>query len=60
MPYVSDAQRKYFNANKNKLEKQGVDVNEWNEASKGMKLPKHSRKSKKTGMSKGIGASSKM
>lgn len=39
MPYKSDAQRKYFNANRAKLEKQGVDVDEWNSASKGMKLP---------------------
>lgn len=40
MPYKSRAQEKFFNANKKKLEKQGVDVNEWNQASKGMKLPK--------------------
>jgi hypothetical protein len=44
MPYKSLAQEKYFNANKKKLEKQGVNVNEWNKASKGMKLPKKSRK----------------
>lgn len=41
MPYVSDAQRKYFNANREKLEKQGVDVDEYNKASKGKKLPAH-------------------
>ena len=39
MPYKSKAQEAYFNANKAKLEKQGVDVNEWNAASKGKKLP---------------------
>lgn len=39
MPYKSVAQERYFNANKAKLEKQGVDVNEWNAASKGKKLP---------------------
>lgn len=39
MPYKSDAQRGYFNANRDKLEKQGVDVDEWNSASKGKKLP---------------------
>jgi hypothetical protein len=39
MPYVSDAQRRFFNANKEKLEKQGVDVDEWNKASKGKDLP---------------------
>ena len=40
MPYKSEAQRKYFHANKKKLEKQGVDVNEWDRESKGLKLPK--------------------
>lgn len=39
MPYSSDAQRRYFNANKAALMKKGVDVNEWNEASKRMALP---------------------
>ncbi len=46
-PYASDAQRKYFNANKAKLESQGVDVNEWNSASKGMNLPEHTATPKK-------------
>jgi hypothetical protein len=40
MPYKSRAQAAYFNANRAKLEKQGVDVNEWNAASKGKKLSK--------------------
>lgn len=39
MPYVSEAQRRYFHANKDKLEKQGVNVSEWDEASKGKDLP---------------------
>jgi hypothetical protein len=39
MPYKSLAQERYFNANRAKLEKQGVDVDEWNSASKGKKLP---------------------
>lgn len=39
MPYKSDKQRRYFNANREKLEAQGVDVDEWNEASKGKDLP---------------------
>ena len=39
MPYESAAQRAYFNANRSKLEAQGVDVDEWNRASKGKKLP---------------------
>lgn len=47
MPYKSEAQRKFFHANKKKLEKQGVDVNEWDQASKGLNLPKKSKKKKK-------------
>lgn len=39
MPFESEAQRRYFEANKAKLEKQGVDVKEWEESSRGMKLP---------------------
>jgi hypothetical protein len=39
MPYKSKAQQAYFNIHKSELEKQGVDVNEWNNSSKGMKLP---------------------
>lgn len=42
MPYKSLAQERYFNANRSKLEAQGVDVDEWNQASKGMKLPRRS------------------
>jgi hypothetical protein len=41
MPYKSKAQEAYFNANRAKMEKQGVDVGEWNAASKGEKLPKY-------------------
>lgn len=40
MPYKSQAQAAYFNIHKKELEKQGVNVKEWNEASKGKKLPK--------------------
>jgi hypothetical protein len=39
MPYKSDAQTAYFNANRDKLEAQGVNVDEWNAASEGKKLP---------------------
>jgi hypothetical protein len=39
MPYKSKAQEAYFNIHKKELEKQGVNVNEWNKASKGVKLP---------------------
>ena len=44
MPYKSLAQERYFNANRAALEKQGVDVDEWNKASKGKKLPKKVKK----------------
>ena len=44
MPYKSEAQRKYFNANRDKLEAEGVDVDEWNESSKGKKLPEKAEK----------------
>lgn len=44
MPFKSEAQRKFFNANRDKLEKQGVDVDEWNHASKGKDLPEHAHK----------------
>ena len=40
MPYKSLAQERYFNANRAKMEKQGVDVGEWNSATKGKSLPK--------------------
>jgi hypothetical protein len=40
MPFKSKAQAAYFNIHKKELEKQGVDVNEWNKESKGLKLPK--------------------
>ena len=44
MPYKSKAQAAFFNANKKKLEKQGVNVAEWNQKSKGKKLPAHAKK----------------
>lgn len=47
MPYVSKKQERYFNANKKKLEAQGVDVSEWNRASKGKKLPYAKKKKTK-------------
>ena len=55
MPYKSLAQERFFNVNKGKLEAQGVDVNEWNAASKGKKLPtkvKASAKGKARGRGK--------
>jgi hypothetical protein len=54
MPYKSKAQEAYFNIHRRELEKQGVDVAEWNKASKGKKLPQkvsklQSMKKKKMG-----------
>lgn len=46
MPYKSQAQEAYFNIHKKELEAKGVNVNEWNAASKGKKLLKHKHKSK--------------
>ena len=46
MPYVSTKQERFFNANRAKMEAQGVDVDEWNAASKGKKLPMRAPRSK--------------
>ena len=56
MPYKSKAQAAYFNIHKAQLEKQGVDVAEWNSASKGKmgKLPKRVKKSKGRRNARGI------
>ncbi len=42
MPYKSEKQRKYFNANRKKIGAKVVD--EFNKASKGKKLPKKKKK----------------
>ena len=47
MPYKSKAQAAYFHIHRRELEAQGVNVNEWDKATKGKKLPKRVRKSKK-------------
>lgn len=47
MPYASDAQRRFFNANREELKSQGVDVDEWNDASRGKKLPERKKKKEK-------------
>lgn len=44
MPYKSDKQRKYMHAHKDEIERQGVNVSEWDKASKGKKLPDHAPK----------------
>lgn len=49
MPFKSQAQRGYFEANKSKLVKQGVNVKEWEKSSKGLKLPKRVTPGKKRG-----------
>ncbi len=58
MPYKSMAQAAFFNIHKKELEKKGVNVDEWNEASKGKQLPNHvPKKKKKQGMEAGMQAS---
>lgn len=52
MPYKSQKQMAFFNANREKLERQGVDVAEWNRESKGMKLKKQVSKRKLIGSMK--------
>jgi len=47
MPYKSKKQEAYFNIHKKELEKQGVNVDEWNKSSKNLKLPEK-KESKKT------------
>jgi len=39
MPFASKAQAAYFNANRAKLEKQGVNVGEWNKSTDFSHLP---------------------
>ena len=48
MPYLSKAQDRYFNANRKTLEARGVDVDEWNRASRGKKLPARVKKGVKS------------
>ena len=45
-PYKSKAQAAYFHIHKKQLQKEGVNVSEWDKASKGLKLPKHKKKKK--------------
>jgi hypothetical protein len=48
MPFKSERQRRFFNANRSKLEKQGVNVDEWNQSSKGADLPEKAKPKRKT------------
>lgn len=45
-PYKSKAQAAYFHAHKKELQRQGVNVKEWDKASKGLKLPARVTKKK--------------
>ena len=47
MPYKSKAQAAYFNIHRKELERQGVDVDEWNESTRGKKLPDKVKKEKR-------------
>jgi len=47
MPYKSKAQAAYFNIHRKELERQGVNVDEWNSASKGKKIPRKKGKVKR-------------
>jgi hypothetical protein len=47
MPYRSLAQAAYFHKHREKLEAAGVDVDEWDEASRGKKIPKKIKQDKK-------------
>ena len=46
MPYRSQAQEGYFHTHKAQLERQGVNVGEWDRATKGKHLPKRVKKKK--------------
>lgn len=46
MPYKSKLQERFFNAHRKQLEAKGVNVSEWNTASKGKKLPRKVKKGK--------------
>ena len=48
MPFRSLAQEGYFHIHKKQLEAKGVDVAEWDAATKGKKLPKKVKKPAKS------------
>jgi hypothetical protein len=51
MPFKSEAQRRYFEANKGKLQKQGVDVKEREKTKPGPKVPERVPRKKSRGKS---------
>lgn len=52
MPYKSQAQAGYFHTHKAQLESKGVDVGEWDKATKGKKLVKRVHKKMKKAFNK--------
>lgn len=46
MPYKSKAQQRFFHANRDRLEKEGVNVREWDRATGDSRLPERLGKSK--------------
>ena len=59
MPYVSQAQAGYFHTHKSQLEKQGVNVSEWDQATKGKHLPKRAQAASKGGFIMALSEGSK-
>jgi len=47
MPYVSQAQEGFFHTHEKELKAKGVDVSEWDKATKGKHLPKRAKGRKK-------------
>jgi hypothetical protein len=54
MPYASKAQERYFNVNRSKMERAGVNVDEWNKASRGKKLPARAKSKKPARVHRGV------
>lgn len=52
MPFESKAQQRYFYANREKLERQGVDVDEWSRKTDFSRLPERKTKKKRCGATK--------
>ena len=59
MPYVSQAQEGYFHTHKSQLEKQGVNVSEWDAATKGKHLPQRVQAHAKGGLVMALSSGSK-
>jgi hypothetical protein len=52
VPYKSLAQEGYFHTHEAQLKKEGVDVDEWDAATKGSHLPERAKPSGLTGISR--------